>query len=79
MDEGRASRTAIATAYFRAHHYAHASPKIFEDSLAGALLNAREREAVEKHLLERLAEHNPALARSGADRAALVGHALAGL
>ena len=45
MDEGRASRTAIATAYFRAHHYEHANPKIFEDSLAGALLRAKEREA----------------------------------
>ncbi|MGE5800372.1 MAG: class I SAM-dependent methyltransferase, partial [Syntrophaceae bacterium] len=79
MDEGRASRTAIATAYFRAHHYAHASPKIFEDSLAGALLSAREREAVEKFLLEGLAKFNPGLARSGADRTTLLGHALAGL
>jgi len=79
MDEGRASRTAIATAYFRAHHYAHASPKIFEDSLAGALLNAREREAVEKFLLEGLAKYNPALARSRADRTTLVGYALRGL
>ncbi|HSD94757.1 MAG TPA: SAM-dependent methyltransferase [Syntrophales bacterium] len=79
MDEGRASRTAIATAYFRAHHYAHASPKIFEDSLAGALLSAREREAVEKFLLEGLAKYNPGMARSGADRTALVGYALRGL
>jgi len=79
MDEGRASRTAIATAYFRAHHYAHASPKIFEDSLAGALLNVREREAVEKFLLGGLAKYNPELVRSGADRTELVGHALRGL
>jgi len=79
MDEGRASRTAIAIAYFRAHHYAHATTKIFEDSLAGALLNAREREAVEKFLLEGLAKHNPELARSGADRTTLIGYALAGL
>jgi methyltransferase (TIGR00027 family) len=79
MDEGRASRTAIATAYFRAHHCAHASPKIFEDSLAGALLSAKEREAMERFLLEGLVKHNPELARSGADRATLVGYALRGL
>jgi methyltransferase (TIGR00027 family) len=79
MDEGRASRTAIATAYFRAHHHAHASPKIFEDSLAGSLLSAREREAMEKFLLEGLEKYNPKLARSGIDRTALVGYALSGL
>ena len=79
MDEGRASRTAIATAYFRAHHCAHASPKIFEDSLAGALLSAKEREAMERFLLEGLVKYNPELARSGADRATLVGYALRGL
>jgi methyltransferase (TIGR00027 family) len=79
MDEGRASRTAIATAYFRAHHCAHATPKIFEDTLAGALLHAKEREALEKFLLEGLARHNPELARPGADRATLVGYALRGL
>jgi len=79
MDEGRASRTAIATAYFRAHHCAHASPKIFEDSLAGALLNAKEQEAVERFLLEGLEKHNPELAQSGADRATRVGYALRGL
>lgn len=79
MDEGRASRTAIATAYFRAHHYAHASPKVIEDSLAGALLTAKEREAMERFLLEGLVKHNPELARSGADRATLVGYALRGL
>jgi len=79
MDEGRASRTAIATAYFRAHHCAHASPKIFEDSLAGALLSAKEREAMERFLLDGLVKHNPELARSGADRATLVGYALRGL
>jgi methyltransferase (TIGR00027 family) len=79
MDEGRASRTAIATAYFRAHHCAHASPKIFEDSLAGALLSAKEREAVERFLLEGLEKHNPELAQSGADRATRLGYALRAL
>jgi methyltransferase (TIGR00027 family) len=79
MDEGRASRTAIATAYFRAHHCAHASPKIFEDSLAGALLSAKELEAMERFLLEGLAKFNPELAQSGADRATRLGYALRGL
>ncbi len=79
MDEGRASRTAIATAYFRAHHYRHANPKIFEDSLAGALLHAEDVAPLERFLLAGIEKHNPELARSGASRETLIGRALGGL
>jgi len=79
MDEGRASRTAVATAYFRAHHYKHANPKIFEDSLAGSLLHADDVAPLERFLLAGVARHNPELAGSGADRETLIGLALRGL
>ena len=79
MEEGRASRTAIATAYFRAHHDRHADPKIFEDPLAGALLRAEDVAPLERFLLAGVAKHNPELAASGADRATLIGLALRGL
>ncbi len=79
MDEGRASRTAIATAYFRAHHNRYASPKIFEDSLAGSLLHAEDVAPLEGFLLAGLAKHNPELAGSGAGRETLIGLALRGL
>lgn len=79
MDEGRASRTAIATAYFRAHHYRHANPKIFEDPLAATLLHADDVAPLERFLLAGVAKHNPELAASGADRTTLIGIALRGL
>jgi len=76
MDEGRASRTALMTSFFRAYHYAHASPRIVEDSLAGALLSTKEREAIEGGLLDGLARRDPGRVRSGVDRAALLGLAM---
>lgn len=79
MDAERASRTAIATAYFRAHHYAHANPKIFEDPLAGPLLHADDVAPLERFLLAGVAKHNPELAASGTDRETLIGLALRGL
>jgi len=79
MDAERASRTAIATAYFRAHHYVHANPKIFEDPLAGSLLHADDVAPLERFLLAGVAKHNPELAASGTDRDTLIGLALRGL
>lgn len=79
MDEGRASRTAIATAYFRAHHDRHANPKIFEDFLAGDLLHADDVAPLERFLLAGVAKHNPELAASGVGREILIGRALGGL
>ncbi|HNS54771.1 MAG TPA: SAM-dependent methyltransferase [Syntrophales bacterium] len=79
MDERQASRTAIATAYFRAHHYAHANPRIFEDPLAGALLRAEDVARLERFLLAGVAKHNPEPAASGAARETLIGVALRGL
>jgi methyltransferase (TIGR00027 family) len=43
MEPGRASGTALWAAYFRAYHSEHgAPPKIFDDSLAGAMLGQGE-------------------------------------
>jgi methyltransferase (TIGR00027 family) len=79
MDEGKVSRTALMTSFFRAYHYAHASPRIVEDSLAGALLTAKERETIEGALLKGLAQRHPEQVRPDADRAALIGHAMCDL
>lgn len=79
MDKGQVSRTAIATAFVRAHHHAHARPRIFEDALAGVLLSREEKLALEGFLLRGIAQYDPELARSGADRVTLVDCALRGL
>jgi methyltransferase (TIGR00027 family) len=79
MDEGKVSRTALMTSFFRAYHYAHASPRIVEDSLAGALLTAKERETIEGVLLKGLAQRHPEQVRTGAGRAALIEHAMCDL
>ena len=42
MQPDRASRTALATAYYRAHHHLHDEPKLFDDPLAQRLLTAGE-------------------------------------
>jgi methyltransferase (TIGR00027 family) len=76
MDEGRVSRTALMTSFFRAYHYAHASPRIVEDSLAGTMLTAKERETIEGVLLKGLAQRHPEWVRPGADRSTLIGHAM---
>jgi hypothetical protein len=79
MDEGKVSRTALMTTFFRAHHYAHASPRIVADSLAGALLTAKERETIEGALLKGIAQRHPERVQPGADRAALIEHAMCDL
>jgi O-methyltransferase involved in polyketide biosynthesis len=39
MEENQASLTARITAYFRAHHAMHDTPKIFDDFLARAMFS----------------------------------------
>src|SRR5262245_34506201 len=46
MEPDRASWTARAAASCRAYHYAHDSPRVFEDSLAGSLVTPDEREVI---------------------------------
>ena len=76
MDEGRVSRTALMTTFFRAYHYAHASPRIVEDSLAGALLTTEEYEIIEGALFKGFAQRHPERVQPGTDRAILIGHAM---
>ena len=67
------SRTALVAAFYRAHHYAHDTPKIFEDSLAHLMLSAAEEEFFADRRSERLKRLDPALAASCPDRTAMVG------
>jgi methyltransferase (TIGR00027 family) len=54
VDPDRASWTARISAYARAYHDAHDSPRVFEDFLAGTLIPPEEREIIENHWLARL-------------------------
>lgn len=48
MEPDGASWTARIAAYARAYHYAHDSARVFEDSLADALITPEERETIAK-------------------------------
>src|SRR5262245_15078228 len=74
VDPDRASWTARSAAYTRAYHYAHDSPRVFEDFLAGTLLTPEEREIIENSWLASLAHLSPELA-SGGERASAVAQA----
>jgi O-methyltransferase involved in polyketide biosynthesis len=74
MEAGKHSITALRAAFMRAHHDAHAQPKIFEDTYAHLILTASERESVELSLLEGLQRLDPALAKSCPDRQTVVLH-----
>jgi methyltransferase (TIGR00027 family) len=51
MDVGKASRTALMAAFFRADHHKHDHPKIFDDPAAQLLLSASDVESIENSLL----------------------------
>lgn len=68
MEGGRHSRTALGTAFMRAHHYAHDQPKLFADPYAHLMLSASDRESVELRFLEGLQRLDPARAASCPDR-----------
>ncbi len=74
MEPDRASWTARGAAYLRAYHYAHDTPRVFEDFLAGTLITAEEREILENSWLTSLARLRPELA-SATDRGAAVAQA----
>ena len=74
MEPDRASWTARSAAYCRAYHYAHDSPRVFEDSLAGTLITPEERDIIENSWLTGFARSSPELAR-GSERAAAVAQA----
>lgn len=69
MDVNRASITALITAYFRAYHATHDSPKIFDDSLADRLFTADEHVTFDQNLAGLLKLINPARAAAEPDQA----------
>jgi methyltransferase (TIGR00027 family) len=66
VEPDRASWTARLAASARAYHYAHDSPRVFEDFLADTLLTPEDREAMEKQWAPVAADSEPRRARSGA-------------
>jgi methyltransferase (TIGR00027 family) len=62
VEPDRASWTARHAAYVRAYHYAHDSPRVFEDFLAGTLITPAERTTMEENWLASLARLSPELA-----------------
>jgi methyltransferase (TIGR00027 family) len=71
MDPDRASWTARHAAYVRAYHYAHDSPRVFEDFLAATLITPAERATIEENWLASLARLSPELAPPGDRETAL--------
>jgi methyltransferase (TIGR00027 family) len=71
VDPDRASWTARHAAYVRAYHYAHDSPKVFEDFLAGRLITPAEQTTMEENWLACLARLRPEVAAAGDREAAL--------
>jgi len=70
MDTQRASITALITAYCRAYHATHDSPKIFDDFLADGMFTAEEHVAFDRSLAGQLAVINPIRAAIQPDQAA---------
>lgn len=69
MEENQFSRTALVTAYIRAYHAIHDSPKIFDDFLAYHLIMNEIRANIEQQLARSLQLYDPARATSCPDQA----------
>lgn len=69
MEINRASITALITAYFRAYHATHDSPKIFDDTLADRLFTAEEHVTFDQNLAGLLKLINPERAAAEPDLA----------
>lgn len=70
MDPNRASITALVTAYCRAYHATHDSPKIFDDFLADQMYTEEEHISFDRNLASRLSIIDPERAASNPDQAA---------
>jgi methyltransferase (TIGR00027 family) len=71
VEPDRASWSARSAAYLRAYHYAHDSPRVFEDFLADTLITPEEREIIENSWLAAFARLSPELASAGERETAL--------
>lgn len=69
MEENQISRTALGTAYMRAYHAMHDSPKIFDDFLAYHFFPDEIRPIIEQKMAESLHLYNPVRAASCPDQA----------
>jgi methyltransferase (TIGR00027 family) len=68
MEQNSPSLTALAAAFFRAHHYAYDAPWIFEDPYAQQLLTASDTERLTTAYIDLLHYAAPALAAACPDR-----------
>lgn len=68
MDANQIGITALVTAYARAYHATHDSPKIFDDFLADQLFTPQERDLLGKQLSMLLKLIDPALAEQHPDQ-----------
>lgn len=69
MEAGRSSISALVTAFSRAYHNTHGSPRIFSDPLAGRMFAEEERRFLEQTLSGLVRMVNPELAARGPDQA----------
>jgi methyltransferase (TIGR00027 family) len=69
MDEDRASITALITAYCRAYHATHDSPRIFDDFLADRMFSEEEHATFDRNLAGLLKVINPERAATQPDQA----------
>jgi len=69
MAENQAGVTALVTAYARAYHATHDTPKIFDDFLADQYYSAQEHIDFDRYLAETLKLIDPELAASQPDQA----------
>lgn len=69
MEQRQAGITALGTAYARAYHALHESPKIFDDFLAPQWFSEDERRYIDQNLALLLPMIDPALAASNPDTA----------
>ena len=69
MEPNRASITALVTAYCRAYHATHDSPKIFDDFLADQMYTEEEHISFDRNLASNLPLINPERAATNPDQA----------
>ncbi len=73
MQERQAGITALGTAYARAYHATHETPKIFDDFLADQFFTEEERGYINQNLAGMLKAIDPDLAASNPDEATALG------
>ena len=76
MTENQAGITALITAYARAYHATHDSPKIFDDFLADQFYTAQEHIDFDRYLAESIKLIDPELAASQPDQVTALAHVM---